>query len=370
VAQAFDQQGYTVRLAIAGTIGAAWALAHFGFLESEILQSLPIAALRLPQPTVERLRRLGIQQIGQLTVMPRAELLSRFGPCLLERLDQASGAKDEVIALERVLSEFEAEWSLDFPTGRRDLVDRVVSALVGRVAAMLDDCGRGALRLVCSLFDIQAGSPATISVDLFEPSASSGHLFELVRLQLERVRLTGPVTRVRVAATASAPVVERQKKLFVHEGSASDTRELAVLIDRLTGRLGRRAVVRARLVADAQPELAWRYEPLVGSSPRRRQMRPAIRSGNPLQRPLHLVARPLPLEVFAVAPEGPPVRFRLRAEQHQVTRSWGPERIETGWWRTLPVRRDYYRVETTAGLRFWLFRRIQDGKWFLHGALG
>jgi protein ImuB len=32
------------------------------------------------------------------------------------------------------------------------------------------------------------------------------------------------------------------------------------------------------------------------------------------------------------------------------------------------VRRDYYLVETTAGRRFWLFRALEDGRWFLHGA--
>ena len=31
------------------------------------------------------------------------------------------------------------------------------------------------------------------------------------------------------------------------------------------------------------------------------------------------------------------------------------------------IRRDYYRVETCAGARAWLFRRRGDGKWFLHG---
>jgi hypothetical protein len=31
------------------------------------------------------------------------------------------------------------------------------------------------------------------------------------------------------------------------------------------------------------------------------------------------------------------------------------------------VGRDYYRVETTTGHRFWLFRRLRDGHWFLHG---
>ena len=51
-----------------------------------------------------------------------------------------------------------------------------------------------------------------------------------------------------------------------------------------------------------------------------------------------------------------------------MARHWGPERIETGWWRRACMRRDYYRVETTAGLRFWLFRDLDDGGWFLHGS--
>jgi protein ImuB len=50
-----------------------------------------------------------------------------------------------------------------------------------------------------------------------------------------------------------------------------------------------------------------------------------------------------------------------------VTRSWGPERIETGWWRGQDARRDYYAVTTQLGTRFWIFRRRDDGRWFLHG---
>ena len=46
--------------------------------------------------------------------------------------------------------------------------------------------------------------------------------------------------------------------------------------------------------------------------------------------------------------------------------SWGPERIETGWWRGDDVRRDYYVVETDAGTRWWIFRR-HDGQWFVQG---
>jgi hypothetical protein len=31
------------------------------------------------------------------------------------------------------------------------------------------------------------------------------------------------------------------------------------------------------------------------------------------------------------------------------------------------VRRDYYQIETTTGRRYWLFRRLDDRRWFLHG---
>ncbi len=60
--------------------------------------------------------------------------------------------------------------------------------------------------------------------------------------------------------------------------------------------------------------------------------------------------------------------MRLSNELEQrIVRRIGPERIETGWWRGHIVARDYYRVETAAGCWFWIFRRLPDGPWFLHG---
>ena len=54
---------------------------------------------------------------------------------------------------------------------------------------------------------------------------------------------------------------------------------------------------------------------------------------------------------------------------HTIVRSWGPERIRTGWWRQSGIERDYYRVETSTGRRFWLFRDNRQS-WFLHGIFG
>ena len=71
--------------------------------------------------------------------------------------------------------------------------------------------------------------------------------------------------------------------------------------------------------------------------------------------------------MVSVAPDGPPIRFRLGGHVHAVARALGPERIETAWWRGPTVRRDYYVVETESGERLWVFRSLRDGGWFLHG---
>ena len=92
-----------------------------------------------------------------------------------------------------------------------------------------------------------------------------------------------------------------------------------------------------------------------------------LRFTTPERRPTVLLPRPLRVETVSVVPNGPPLRFRCGAQIHQVVQAYGPERIETAWWRGPIVRRDAYVVETHTGARYWLFRRLRDGAWFLHG---
>jgi protein ImuB len=86
-----------------------------------------------------------------------------------------------------------------------------------------------------------------------------------------------------------------------------------------------------------------------------------------MMRPLWVFDPPQLIDVVALAIAGPPAMFHYQRRRYRVTGSCGPERIETGWWRGPSSRRDYYRVETESGQRFWLFRDLQDQRWFLHG---
>jgi protein ImuB len=385
VIAACREVGYAARVAVADTVGAAWALAEAadpltvvspGGLD-EVLRLLPVAALRLPVDVLDVLARLGVLTVGQLRQLPRAGLAERFGALIGLRLDQIFGAAAEVVVPHRPPPRFEASCRLDFPTDRRDLLDGLVAELVERITADARARRRGIVRLAGRL-DCGPEGAVTFAVGLFRPEDAPRRLLELVRLRLERLDLPGPVERIDLRAEHTAPPEHRQGELFAdHEASTEE--QIAALLERLTSRFGPQAVVRPELLPDPLPERAFRYVPLVGcGSP---APRPALRKRRAADvspacevsdgvsfRPLWLLTPPPRVLVTPAGSDGPPTSFRWEGRTHAVARAWGPERIETGWWRRGLVRRDYYRVETATGHRFWLFRDLTAGTWHLHGS--
>ena len=64
-----------------------------------------------------------------------------------------------------------------------------------------------------------------------------------------------------------------------------------------------------------------------------------------------------------------PTDILYRGRWQRVNRYWGPERIESGWWRGRAIRRDYYRLELATGLRFWVYKTLPGNRWFLQKLL-
>lgn len=392
------------------------------------LAARPVAALRLPLATVEALRQLGVERIEQLWSLPRASWAARFGTSLALRLDQALGEQAEWIRPYQAPPPFELDRCLDEPAGERMGIERLLEESLEQLAGQLRQAGVGALALQGRL-DCAAGQPIELKIGLFRPSACSHHWFSLMRMQLERLEWPGPVGRVGLRVMAVAPLAERQRELFTRrEGPDNDA--AGPLLERLGSRLGPAGVCRPRLVDAALPERAFRYEPLVGgtdaaasgavsrpvrlpaSRSRRTRSRSASggsdrsaarhdrasewqddwraspRAGDVGEaaarhavslRPLELFQPPQPIRVLAAAGGGvaaAPVELRATLVGASVV--WqgrgllvrdceGPERIETGWWSSESARRDYYRVEVETGARYWIFRDLAAGTWFLHG---
>jgi protein ImuB len=370
--RAIEHLGLSVRTAVANTIGTAWGVANFGNetmvvtasgQQDAVLAALPIAALRLPETVVQTLQELDVRRIEQLRTLPRASLPSRIGPDVARRLDQALGNTPELTAPVRLPQPAEASWEGEHPASDRRELEAVLQRLVEQVVDELAAGRDGVQRLEIRLSSTNKRD-VELTVGLLHASRSIPHLMSLVRAKLERLTLDGEIARVQLIVAATAPMASHQARLFACANDSADLRELERLIDLLNNRLGPQRVVRPRLCPDPQPEFAVEWTPLLETDSGQQAAEFDLPA---LPRPLRLLDPPRPIQVTSIVPDGPPIRLFRNTETLPITRCWGPERIETGWWRGGAVRRDYYSVETECGCRLWLYRRIEQGDWFLHG---
>lgn len=380
-----EDAGFAYSLAIAGTIGAAWASAHYGEPasyaygeERALLAPLPLSALRLPPATVASLARVGLKRIGDIADLPRAPLTARFGSEVLRQLDRALGHEHEPLTPRLPVAPYVAEQRFAEPIAREEDVLAITGRLARRLQFALERRGDGARRIELTLFRTD-GVVRRIAAGTSRPLRDPD---EIRAMFVERLAALADALDPGFGfdmARLSVIVAEACPPEQIGIGGGEDAAELCRLVDRLSARLGARRVRRLTAQDSHIPEVAeaalpaqtvngdagWhafrRYREQIALSPR----------------PLRLLTRPEPIEAVAEVPDGPPLRFQWRRALHEVVAAEGPERIEGAWWSEHggPAR-DYFRVEDKSGLRFWLFRAglyrdLAQGAaaptWFLHG---
>jgi protein ImuB len=381
--------GLHSRIAIAGTIGAAWAAAHYASSvipgraesaspESTMLAPLPMAALRLDADIVGALARVGLKRVGDILDLPRAPLAARFGADLLLKLDRALGRACEPLNPRLPVAPYAAEQRFAEPIAREEDVLAISERLARRLETMLERRGEGARRIELCLFRTDGAVKriaAGTSRPVRDPRAIRALFVERLAALADALDPGFGFDLARLNVLAAEPLPPEQIGL----GAEDDGGELDRLIDRLSARLGSRRVTRHVALDSHIPELAAATMPAqtaaaVDGWAAFRRHRAAVELS---PRPLRLLARPEPVEVMASVPDGPPLRFRWRRALHEVVASEGPERIEGAWWSEdgNPAR-DYFCVADKAGRRFWLFRSglyrdiARDDaapRWFMHG---
>ena len=411
-----EAQGFLPRAAIADTPGAASAAARFAGCPvvpagsaAAMLAPLPLAALRLDQETVSAMDRVGLKQIGQILGAPRAPLAARFGTALIRRLDQALGIDEEAINPRRAPPVFIAERRFAEPISRQEDIAATLASLATTLAARLEEHAEGARRLELALFRVDgvvtriavgAGRPiraAKLVLALFrekfvaaDDEIDAGFGFDMVRLSVTRSAAADP-TQIDLNGDAGAAVdldglIDRIGARLGEESIGAITARESHIPERaeiLTTRGGERASAsdweraRGEEVRSADREATRGEERALASDREEASGEEDRRSDreikNPLTRPLRLFARPELVEAIAEVPDGPPVRFRWRRALYSIARAEGPERIAAEWWRGDGPTRDYFRVEDSAGHRFWLFREglyerePMNPRWYLHG---
>lgn len=366
--------GFAARIAIAGSAGAAHALARFGSKpltlcpaggEAEAIAVMPLAALRLDEAALATAERLGLTRIGELLAMPRGPLDRRFGRLLLTRLDQALGRAAE--PFEPIVPEEPPRVTLRFvePIATAEAIAEASVEGLRRLVPMLAEAGLGVRRLglVCERLDREE---QRITISCARATRDGAHLQRLIAARIETIEPGFGIERLHLVAARVEPLGAQ-----VIEGELAGERpapDIAGLIDRLAVRLGAHRLHRLSAVESDIPERSVGRAPLLG----------AAAAWPEWPRPVRLLSPPEPIDqVLSVMPDGAPRRFQWRGRAYRVAAADGPERIFGQWWARPGEReavRDYFQVEDEEGGRFWLFRKGDgeqpgsgDHSWHMHG---
>jgi protein ImuB len=245
--------GLYPRLAIAGTAGAAWALARHGKRnvmiippgeERKAIENLPLAALRLTEEPLTALSRLGFRRVGELIDQPRAPFASRFDVKLLSRLDQALGRAPEPLIPVVPSPVYRAQTHFLEPILEQEQVLAVATRLLETLMQDLARDATGARRLRLLLFK-QNGDTVVLDLGLAAASRDAQHIAQLIGLRLYRLAAAFDTDfgfeAAAVHVLAAETMTDRQPPLAIAAHNAG-SEELTQLIDRLQQRLGAGAV--------------------------------------------------------------------------------------------------------------------------------
>jgi protein ImuB len=412
--------GLTVRLGLADTRGAAWALARFsgetggGHRSGDAIDQearatrsravkrrhwtrggaapkprttaqapriapvgqtrqaigpLPVAALRLDPEAIEGLNRLGLRRIEDLFGTPRAGLARRFGRHMVQRLDQALGVEPEPVSPARPPVRFAVRMGLPEPIGLEEDLLACFDRLLPELCDRLTRAGRGA-RQVRAEFSRADHTMQAVEAGLAQPSADPHRIRPLLAMKLPDVDAGFGIDAVRLVATRHEPVHAVQHRGHLEAGEQVANRGPGAALDDLLGRIGTRlgleVMTRLHPAESHIPEKGANVVAAVFTSAATDWAKPAR------ERPLRLWP-PEPVMI----PDVPrlPESFRWRGRDHRVMRATGPERIAPEWWLDDPNwrsgQRDYWIVVTERGERLWLYfahGAAKSAGWFCHGA--
>lgn len=408
---ALTRQGFAVGAAIAGTPACARALTRYvhGRIvapgeELKAVAPLPVFTLGADDEITRGLRRAGLKTVGDVAARGRHEIAARFGAAFTALLEQTLGQRDAPINPRRPPPDYIVEKRFAEPIATDSAIAMTLAGLARTLIAAMEKQGKGARHLEAGFFRTD-GAVRVITVETGRPVTQGEIVDRLFRERLDA--LADPLDPgfgfdlVRLSAVRTESVVQEQRDL---DARVQDNDEVGALIDRIAARIGSHRVV-VHLPQDTHiPERGALSLPaqqhLVAAM---RAEWPARIGSEPPLRPLRMFARPEPIEVTAMFPDGPPAQFKWRHRQCLIAHVEGPERIAMEWWnrceqalssepddefmRLHPpqgevavaradgssLTRDYFRAEDKGGVRYWLYREgiygreVQTFRWFLHG---
>ena len=345
------QLGFRHRIVAAANPTAARVLAntHDGLAVAGIepmrhaLGQLPVQRAGFAPDVATAFQRMGLRTLQQIRALPRDGVARRFPAEVLRHLDALMCEHDTVLEWYRPPDRFAMRIELGYEVESSQALLFPLKRLTADLAAFLAGRDGGVQRFALHLKH-EGRADTVVPVGLLAPEREAALLFELARGRLEQAQTPAPVRAFALVADDLPAFVPAHRELFDERPQQAMPWEQ--LRERLRARLGENAVHGLRAHEDHRPEAAWHGE--APAPPKRGE--PQIRLSESSARPGWLLPTPIPLR-------GPAPRLAGDAE-----------RIESGWWDGLDVRRDYFVVELPTGQRAWVYRPVgHDGSYWLHG---
>jgi protein ImuB len=350
---------------VAARVGKPFVVTELTRLVGQLMP-LPLAGLRWPQETFERLARMGVRTIGQVLRLPRAGFARRFGTDSLAMLDRLTGRSPDLRERFHARERFRRRRELNYELENQDAILGALAPLLAELGKFLEARQCGVMKLECLLRHRHA-EPTSCVLRLAAPVADVRRLTELLGERLSALTLPEPVRSCELRSSSLVSRVFSSNSVWQPgEYGGSGGVEATELIERLRARFGPEAVYGLQVLPGHRPENAWGVRELSAATQPKRVAGQAPHALEVLpwpafRRPMWL----LPVPRLLSERDGLPRRrgpLRLLGE---------PERIETGWWDGGDIARDYYTATDLHGVRLWIFReRASPHRWFLHGVFG
>lgn len=366
----FKNFGYDIKASMADTIGAAWAIAHFGqglIIEKDqhrsALLNLPVAALRLQWETIELLNALGLRQIKSIIDMPYKALRRRFGYHLLQRLNQALGYEEETICPVLIPEPYSERLPCPELILTATAIEIALQRLLEDLCLRLQKEQKGLRSAIFSCYRID-GKIERIEIGTNHPSHNSKHLFKLFQLKIDTIEPAFGIELFTLDASKVESLPSMQEKLWT-ANCGLESIKFSELLDRIANRIGANKI--HRYLPD---EHYWPERSIKAAASLNEKTSTSWQTDR--SRPIKVLTKPEPIQVTAPIPDYPPMLFRYKNKLHTIKKADGPERIESEWWLEEGLHRDYYNVEDEEGNRYWLFRlghytNNDKPQWFIHG---
>jgi protein ImuB len=340
-------------------------------ISPRLLRGLPVEVLGVEEKIVTALRRSGVRTVGALLRLPRAGVARRFGPGMLQVLDQALGRDPEPLALYTPLQTFRAAEEIYPPTDGWTRLAPLAEKLLQRLEHSLLRRQAATQRVNCFLYHEHA--PVTVlRIETTRYERRAAAWLPLLQQHFERMELPAAVTGIGIRCDHAHVIPAANLDLV--DGRAEAEQQWQQLLDQMNARLGAGRLSWPQLRADHRPE----RENAVGVNfPEKKMGSESFSRWNLEKLDQRNIGKMTPTPFSSLRPAWllpQPERLRCADETPRwhgpLSLSKWPERIEAGWWDGMDVSRDYYLARNPAGSQLWVYRDRREGEWYLQGVFG